>query len=883
MRKKYLSALLFGALLVTSAGTFTSCKDYDDEINNLQTQITDLQTSVKSLEELVKAGKYVTAVEKTAEGIKFTFNQGDPVIIALEEAGQEGQVFELRDGEIYVDNEPTGIKPAKDPEKAPVKVENGVWMFLNEEGEYESTDIPVSGVNVSGSEEDGFVLEIIDANGNSQKVEVPTANSLVSSITFATIPSNKDLYDATKLVTSANDFYTLDGTKYTKGSLISALNPDGTKGFKVNVVVTPSNIDPADLKFSMVNSEGKTIFNDAVVSTPTGAIQAGSRAVDGVYELAFTIKDGVKAEDLTGDKIIADGDGLAVVCGKATTNFVYVFDDKNSITTTTNLTVTSDEKYVKLGEEYSIFGKAYTNDPTITPNANKDVAFLNEFKSVSSVKLDIDENIAELYGITFNDDHTAFTISNEKALEKEIKFNVYYTGASTDQKDAKSETTLTVKVAKAAIVTEMSTSATHVLSTDADKKMVFFPLENIVSGITSPSEKYIWNSGTITEFKVVNDNTPNSGSFALTSENKHGDNKLTIEYNNEITWTNAADLLFKANKTDKAANLGEAAYIGMSINPEKEDVTADTYTGLIQIVVSGTSVDGVQTTLTKSVNFSLTLTNPATKFTRIPLYFDGDNLTAYGEVNGDKLEFDVTSAYNDGTDAPSFTVVNKEDKDGWTVINSNKTIQIPLDKLYTTTQKFEVSYLMFENATNNKVTETVYVTGQSPIKDGEVTVSKTELSLATGSDTFTAKDIKGVDVFNKEYVLFATANAGSSTTAPSITGSVDERIISTSLEVTDANKGAFEILKIYSWIYNGKLYQGLVNDNNMIVDYISNPDNAGELVSIVGVEGAQLTGFSVKLKESTGVANGAKVPFKLTITDKWNQKVEKEISLTVEK
>ena len=32
MRKKYLSALLFGALLFASAGTFTSCKDYDDDI-----------------------------------------------------------------------------------------------------------------------------------------------------------------------------------------------------------------------------------------------------------------------------------------------------------------------------------------------------------------------------------------------------------------------------------------------------------------------------------------------------------------------------------------------------------------------------------------------------------------------------------------------------------------------------------------------------------------------------------------------------------------------------------------------------------------------------------------------------------------------------------
>ena len=47
MRKKYLSALLFGALLFASAGTFTSCKDYDDDINGLKEQI-DGQEGVNS-------------------------------------------------------------------------------------------------------------------------------------------------------------------------------------------------------------------------------------------------------------------------------------------------------------------------------------------------------------------------------------------------------------------------------------------------------------------------------------------------------------------------------------------------------------------------------------------------------------------------------------------------------------------------------------------------------------------------------------------------------------------------------------------------------------------------------------------------------------------
>ena len=39
MNKKFLSAILFGALMVTSTGTFVSCKDYDDDIDRLDQEI----------------------------------------------------------------------------------------------------------------------------------------------------------------------------------------------------------------------------------------------------------------------------------------------------------------------------------------------------------------------------------------------------------------------------------------------------------------------------------------------------------------------------------------------------------------------------------------------------------------------------------------------------------------------------------------------------------------------------------------------------------------------------------------------------------------------------------------------------------------------------
>ncbi len=61
MNKKYLSVVLFGALLAASAGTFTSCKDYDDDIKGLQEQIDGNKNSVAALE------KQLATLESAAE------------------------------------------------------------------------------------------------------------------------------------------------------------------------------------------------------------------------------------------------------------------------------------------------------------------------------------------------------------------------------------------------------------------------------------------------------------------------------------------------------------------------------------------------------------------------------------------------------------------------------------------------------------------------------------------------------------------------------------------------------------------------------------------------------------------------------------------------
>lgn len=64
MNKKFLNAVLFGALLASSTGTFTSCKDYDDDIKGLQEQI---DANNKTLDE--KLATLQTAMEKAKADI----------------------------------------------------------------------------------------------------------------------------------------------------------------------------------------------------------------------------------------------------------------------------------------------------------------------------------------------------------------------------------------------------------------------------------------------------------------------------------------------------------------------------------------------------------------------------------------------------------------------------------------------------------------------------------------------------------------------------------------------------------------------------------------------------------------------------------------------
>lgn len=83
MKRKYFSALLMGALTIASVSTFTSCKDYDDDISNLQQQIDSNAKAIETIQNLIKGGGLVTGVTDNSDGVTVTLSDGKSVTISM--------------------------------------------------------------------------------------------------------------------------------------------------------------------------------------------------------------------------------------------------------------------------------------------------------------------------------------------------------------------------------------------------------------------------------------------------------------------------------------------------------------------------------------------------------------------------------------------------------------------------------------------------------------------------------------------------------------------------------------------------------------------------------------------------------------------------------
>ena len=129
MNKKYLSVILFGALMLGSTGTFTSCKDYDDDITNLQDQIDklatkeDMEAKLSQMQTSIDAAKTAAdaALAKAEEALKKAEEAGDQEAIenmSKEVEDLKDRVKALEDAAIDVEALKNDIKTATDEQLA---------------------------------------------------------------------------------------------------------------------------------------------------------------------------------------------------------------------------------------------------------------------------------------------------------------------------------------------------------------------------------------------------------------------------------------------------------------------------------------------------------------------------------------------------------------------------------------------------------------------------------------------------------------------------------------------------------------------------------------------------------------------------------------------
>ena len=176
MKRQFFSAVLMGAMVVGATTSLQSCKDYDDDIQNLQQQIDANSKAIKAIEDLIQGGGVIKDVTSTAEGVTITMSNGkefkisngtngadgtswtideatgkwkkDGVLTDYKAIGKDGATPEIgTNGNWFINGSDTGVKASgKDAVAPTVEIKDGYW-YINGK----NTNVKATGENGTGT------------------------------------------------------------------------------------------------------------------------------------------------------------------------------------------------------------------------------------------------------------------------------------------------------------------------------------------------------------------------------------------------------------------------------------------------------------------------------------------------------------------------------------------------------------------------------------------------------------------------------------------------------------------------------------------------------------------------------------------------------------
>ncbi|AII61844.1 MAG: hypothetical protein EL88_00970 [Phocaeicola dorei] len=512
MNKKFLSAILFGALMVFSTGTFVSCKDYDDDIDRIDNTLNDLKSKLDALQTKVEGGKYVTNVAKDGEGIIITWNDNstNKIETIKGDKGDKGDAVEITIDPTTknwkIDGVDTGICAegkngtssngvnAKSPSIDPTTGNWVVYEWNEEKQEYVGTDTGISAKGASAyvvDEGNYYTLNVAaDKAGSSYTtVKLPKTPVVITEIEVLGLVESED--GVASIVTEGNKFqynYTFiealtdahkewnkeEGVKkLAAGQVLSTLEKSN---FLVRVA--PAKLDASKFTFSLVNS--KLAEAPLALDAPVACNDLLVRAIsgNGLWTIAATAKEGLtydKAADYEnefkkGGKAILfalqEKDGFATL-------YDLSFEKKNDMELTAKVDKVNAESVS--GSQNSEYGKtelqALKNEAGQSKKLNEislgDVAITFD-NAVYDAHLHIDNATIQRWGIT-NVNGTSFTVNKrpDDVTVANFQVQVHYV---TLKGEVKSEY-IPFKVGKSyANVTTLASKNIEISATNANNK-----------------------------------------------------------------------------------------------------------------------------------------------------------------------------------------------------------------------------------------------------------------------------------------------------------------------------------------------------------------------------------------------------------------------------
>ena len=458
MNKKFLSAILFGAMMATSAGTFVSCKDYDDDIKGLQEQIDTNKTAIAELQKLVGAGNWVTSVAASGENLVVTMSNGTTATIAGIKGADGKNAAEWtisEDGFWCKDGEKTANvaiaqngKDGKDGVTAPSPSisANGMWVVYSwdaTKGEFvaNETEIPAAGTSAYAVKANGvYTLHIADENGEYQEIALPaTSDSFVATTPAAIV--NVTFEQANwKPVTSKTDkeiFAKMtkafpELAEYKKGDLMK-------QGGNLPVIITPANVELTnEFSFSLQSAKGE--ISEAEISNPVKGMPELARnwgwlmqtrsadANDAFWTLSV---EPAKNKKGNGYLDITEVHSLVVENAKGTvvkTAFAYTLTNVDN----EDVTITKGLTDVDLSDEIDVL--ANTEDGAVfTINHGLNGYYLLEATDILEI---------EKYGITI--EGSKLMIANMPADQTSITVDLKLTAVGLNGSVEETETELTI-------------------------------------------------------------------------------------------------------------------------------------------------------------------------------------------------------------------------------------------------------------------------------------------------------------------------------------------------------------------------------------------------------------------------------------------------------